>query len=257
MRAGRALTPEEVQTGAPIAVVNATLASQLFQGRNPVGARIWFDRVGYEVVGVVGDYSWSPVARRSAMAFVPLPQDRRMTRLPIIARTTGAAGPIVAALRREIQRVGRNHVVAQSFTADQITGIIGEEIRFGTYPMVPLITIGLVLTATGIYSVLAFAIARRSKELALRSAIGASPMDLMRLVAGSSMRLVAIGVAIGVAMTFALTRLLQGTGSIFESPGWQAFVVPMIVVGGVSALATWLPSLSVLRIQPTVLLRTE
>ena len=90
-------------------------------------------------------------------------------------------------------------------------------------PLVPLITIGLLLTVSGIYAVLAFAVARRSKEFALRTALGASGLDVVQLVAAHSLRLITIGSVLGVAATFALTRVVRangGAGSFFDTPGW-------------------------------------
>jgi ABC-type antimicrobial peptide transport system permease subunit len=125
---------------------------------------------------------------------------------------------------------------------------------------VPLITIGLLLTVSGVYAVLAFAVARRSKEFALRTALGASSHDIVQLVTTHSLRLILIGSAFGVALTFALTRVVRasgGAGSMFDTPGWPAFAVPMLIMLGVGAIATWIPSLRALRAQPATLLRVD
>ena len=100
----------------------------------------------------------------------------------------------------------------------------------GTAPLLPLIATGMLLTAAGIYGVLAFAITRRSKELAVRVAIGATGRDIVRLVTAHSLRLVVLGTCFGIGATFALTRVARaagGGGSVFD-PGWAAFVVPVV-----------------------------
>jgi len=128
----------------------------------------------------------------------------------------------------------------------------------GTAPLVPLIAIGMLLTTTGIYGVLAFAIARRSKELALRIAIGASARDLIRLVSAHSLRLVAIGTVLGIAAMFGLTQIVRAggaAGSPFD-PTWPAFAIPVAIVVAIGALATWIPSRRAMRINPAALLRT-
>jgi ABC-type antimicrobial peptide transport system permease subunit len=135
---------------------------------------------------------------------------------------------------------------------------MGQEMLVGTAPLVPLIAIGTLLTTTGIYGVLAFAIARRSKELALRIAIGASARDLIRLVSAHSLRLVAIGTVLGIAAMFGLTQIVRaggGAGSPFD-PTWPAFAIPVAIVVAIGALATWIPSRRAMRINPAVLLRT-
>ena len=114
----------------------------------------------------------------------------------------------------------------------------------------------MLLTAAGIYGVLAFAVSRRATELAVRMAVGATGRDLLRLVAAHSLRMLAVGTAIGIALTFALTRVAQGRGGVFDSPGWQAFVVPMLLILVIGTIATLIPMRRALKINPTTLLRT-
>ena len=110
------------------------------------------------------------------------------------------------------------HTVSGVTTIEQIKTIIGQEILVGTFPLFPLIATGMLLTAAGIYGVLAFAVSRRATELAVRIAVGATGRDLLRLVAAHSLRMLGIGSAIGIALTFALTRVAQGRGGVFDSP---------------------------------------
>ena len=128
----------------------------------------------------------------------------------------------------------------------------------GTAPLFPLIVIGMLLTTAGIYGVLAFAIARRSRELAVRIAIGATGRDLVRLVGAHTLRLVGVGATAGIAVAFGLARVVRtsgGAGSIWD-PGVQAFVIPVLLVVVIGAVATWIPSRRALRINPADLLRT-
>ncbi len=134
------------------------------------------------------------------------------------------------------------------------------EIMVLTYALSPLLGIGMFLTATGIFGVLAFAIARRSKELALRAALGATSRELARMVAMHTFWLLGTGACAGVAGTFALTRMVRaagGGGSPFDTPGWQAFVVPVLVVFAVGAFATWIPARRAIRIDPALLLKAD
>ena len=134
---------------------------------------------------------------------------------------------------------------------------MGQEILIGTAPLFPLIVIGMLLTAAGIYGVLAFAIARRSRELAVRIAVGATGRDLVRLVSAHTMRLVGVGATAGIAVTFGLSRIVRssgGAGSIWD-PGVQAFVIPVLIVIVIGAVATWIPARRALRINPADLLR--
>jgi ABC-type antimicrobial peptide transport system permease subunit len=134
---------------------------------------------------------------------------------------------------------------------------IGGEIVTIVYPMTILMAIGIFLSAAGIYAVLAFAIARRSKEIALRIAIGATHRHVLRLVAGLSLRLLALGIAFGTVLMYSLSRLAQGSGSVFDSRTPAVFVVPILTLLAVGVLATCIPVRRAIRINPAALLRMQ
>ncbi|HMC77976.1 MAG TPA: FtsX-like permease family protein, partial [Vicinamibacterales bacterium] len=164
----------------------------------------------------------------------------------------------VLPLRRQAAEGAPGSVVTTAYTFDQIRDVGSKEVLVGTAPLVPLIAIGTLLTTAGIYGVLAFAITRRSRELAVRMAIGATGGDVVRLVAGQSIRLVGIGAAFGIAVTFGLSRVVRaagGAGSVFDPP-LHVFVWPVVAVLVIGMVATWVPSRRALRINPAVLLRS-
>ncbi|MGH9219288.1 MAG: hypothetical protein ACRD1W_08295, partial [Vicinamibacterales bacterium] len=80
--------------------------------------------------------------------------------------------------------------------------------------------------------------------------------DLLRLVAAHSLRMLGLGTAIGMALMFALTRVAQGRGGVFDSPGWEAFVVPTMIIALIGAIATLIPMRRAIKINPATLLRT-
>ena len=173
-----------------------------------------------------------------------------------MVRASGDPALLTQTVRRELAAIGGSVTVASVTTIDQIKQIIGQEIIVGTFPLFPLIATGILLTAAGIYGVLAFAVSRRATELAVRMAIGATGRDLLRLVAAHSLRMLGLGTAIGIALTFALTRVAQGRGGVFDSPGWEAFVAPMMIIAVVGAIATLIPMRRAIKINPATLLRT-
>ena len=195
----------------------------------------------------------------AAKMFVPLALDGPpMKQLQILVRAAGDPAPLLQTVRRELRNAAAGNVIPSSFTYDEIARVGAEEILIGTAPLVPLIAIGMLLTTAGIYGVLAFAIARRSRELAVRVAIGATGRDLVRLVTAHSVRLLLMGTACGVGLTFALSRIVRaggGDGSIYD-PDWPAFAVPVLIVFVIGALATLMPSRRATKIDPAVLLRT-
>jgi predicted permease len=260
MRAGRAFSSADT-TASHVAIVNDTLARQLFQDRHAVGARIWIADTAHDVVGVVADYANSPFRALvpHARVFVPLAADSGdVTHMSFLIRTVGDPSPLVRAVRQEMRSVGAGTTSANAETVDQVIDIMSQEMMVGTAPLFPLVTIGLMLTTAGIYGVLAFAIARRARELAVRVAVGASPRDLVGLVARHTFKLVGGGAALGVLLMFLLARLVRsggGAGSIWD-PSLQAFVWPVVTVTIVAILATWIPSRRAVAIDPVVLLRS-
>src|SRR5262249_45455782 len=158
-------------------------------------ARIWLAQTAYEVVGVVADYSNQPyqAADYNPKVFLPYALDAKdITRASFLIRATDDPAQIVAAVRRSLRDAAAGNVVTAVFTLDQIITVAGQEHLVGTAPLVPLIAIGLLLMTAGIYGVLAFGITRRSRELAVRVAIGASSRDLVQLVTAHSFRLLAV-----------------------------------------------------------------
>ena len=260
MRAGRAFSEVDSRAGR-VAIVNETLARQLFAGRNAVGARLWIARVPYDIVGVVADYARNPVLASlpEPRVFVPLaPDSKDVTRMHFLVRAQADPAALVQTVRGAARNVAAGTIVGSVETVDQMIDGMSRETLIGTAPLFPLVTIGILLTMAGIYGVLAFAIARRSRELAVRVAVGASAADVVRLVTAHTARLIAVGSAVGLLLMFALSRLVRsggGAGSIWD-PGIYSFVLPVVVVVAVGAIATWIPSRRALKIDPVVLLRT-
>lgn len=259
MRDGRDFTTADTPE-SHVAIVNETLARQLFAGP-AIGNRLVADGVAYQIVGVVADYASHPMQLRhtAARLVVPLGMDGREKRLQIVVSAAGDPAPLVPAIRRELRRELAGATVAGAFTYDEVTRVGAEELLVGTAPLVPLIAIGMLLTTAGIYGVLAFAVARRSRELAVRAAIGASGRDLVRLVAAHSGRLLVAGALCGIGITFALSRIARaagGAGSVYD-PDWPSFVIPVAILAAIGAVATYVPSRRVLTIDPATILRSS
>src|SRR6185295_548635 len=211
-----------------------------------------------DVVGMVGDYSTSQFQPRHAAPklFVPIALDgTEVKRVQLVVRAGGDPAPLVQPLRRELRRSLAGTQVGGAFTYEEITTVGAQEMLVGTAPLVPLIAIGMLLTTAGIYGVLAFAIARRSRELAVRVAIGATGRDVIRLVCVHSLRLVTIGSALGIAVMFGLAQVVRAAGAAGSpfDPSWRAFVIPVVIVAAIGALATWVPSRRALKINPAML----
>ena len=262
MRAGRMFAEADTAGSDAVAVVNDVLANQLWPTADAspaaaIGRQIFIEGRPHLVVGVVAGYAMTAIQPARPAVFTPFAQlQPPPRRAELMIRAAGDAAPMTQTVRREITATGGRATVSGVTTVEQIKTIIGQEILVGTFPLFPLIATGMLLTAAGIYGVLAFAVSRRATELAVRIAIGATRRDVLRLVAAHSLRMLGVGSAIGIALTFALTRIAQGRGGVFDSPHWQAFVVPMLLILVIGTIATLIPMRRALRINPSSLLRT-
>jgi hypothetical protein len=259
IRTGRGFSAEEDRpNAAPVVIVNEALAERMWPGRNPVGMQLWTEGRSFDVVGVAADYKSTPLSLPPPAFYLPISGGvSSLTHMTFYIRASGNPARLLQAVRAEIRGVAVDHVVAGVFTLQSIVDVIGQEILTAVYPMTPLIATGLLLSAAGIYGVLAFAVARRSRELAIRLAVGATSGHLVRLVALLSVRLVGLGILFGIGTTFALSRFVQGQGGVFDSPRLSVFLVPMIIVIAIGLLAMWLPSRRALSVNPASLLRSE
>jgi putative ABC transport system permease protein len=261
MRAGRGFTSQD-SPFTRTAIVNEALARQLFGTGSPIGRQVWKGGTSYDVIGVAADYAAAPIEYRLPLPrlFRPLSAEpREISAIRFLVRASVSPVEIVQPARRALRDSAPGTIVTNAMTLRQMLDIQGQETLAGTAPLFPLIVIGMLLTSSGIYGVLAFAVTRRSRELAVRVAIGASRRDQIAFVALHSLRLLGLGSALGVALTFGLSRVVRaagGAGSLYDPP-WPAFVLPILVVLVVGAVATWLPTRRALRINPALLLRTN
>ncbi len=259
IRAGRAFTTADTPL-THTAIVNELLAARLFPGRSAIGRQVWLRAVAYEIVGVVEQYVNLALQRPDLdpKLYLPLSDGGNATQATFLIRAAADPSLLARSLRHEVPASAPGNAVANLFTLDEIITVAGQEILVGTAPLAPLVATGVMLTVAGIYGVLAFAVARRSKELALRIAIGAGARDIVQLVTFHSLRLVTLGTGLGIAATFALSRIVRasGGGGSFLDPDWPAFVLPVVLIAMIGVAATLVPSRRALRIDPSVLLRT-
>jgi putative ABC transport system permease protein len=259
MRAGRAFTRLDTPQNRTV-IVSGSFARQVFGESSPIGRQIWMDNAAYDIVGVVADYISTPVESRLAgpKVFLPLSADTKDARtMRFLVRASTDPAPLVEPVRRALRNASVGINVNSVVTLRQMITIVGQEYLAGTAPLFPLIVIGMMLTSSGIYGVLAFAVSRRTRELAIRVAVGAERGNQIRLVMAHSLRLVVIGATFGTALTFGLSRLVRaagGAGSLYDPP-WPAFVIPVVIVIMVAALATWIPARRALRVNPALLLK--
>jgi predicted permease len=240
------------------AIINDALARRYFAGRNPIGLHLWLEneRDPYEVVGLVGNAKYQDDIRLAAPPTVYLfaPMSRGSTTLSL--RTDG--NPIaVAANARQIASnlLGPDAVQRVTTLADQVdTALVPERLMailsalFGA--------IGALLAAIGLYGLLTYIVARRTKEIGIRMTLGATRGDVMQMIVRGALALVVAGLVVGAPLAFWSTRL--AAAAIENASGNRvAMAAAGAAMVAVAALAAWMPTHRATRVEPVIALRSE
>jgi putative ABC transport system permease protein len=265
IRQGRGFEETDQFKSLPVLVVNEHFAQKFFPGQNAVGKRInpgW--AVGDEkspmrtIVGVVGNVKH----RTLDMEFTPevyLPASQiPMDSMSIVARTSiSDPGAITTAVRKELAAMDRNiPLVSVRVFEDYLARALARP-RFNAMLLSIFAGTALLLTAIGIYGVMAYSVSQRTNEIGIRIALGAGKNSIFRLVVGQAMTIVAISLVIGVAGAFAATRLLNSLLFGIGASDPLTFIAIMLLVSVVAFLAAWLPARRAMRVDPIVALRAE
>jgi len=259
---GRLLMPndDDGKTTPQVAVVNEALAKRDFHGQNPVGRRFYVSDTSFAtIVGVVSDIkNVGPVSDPAPeMYWTYLQAATGDSRFPLMIRTRGDPKDVVAAVRRAIVGVDATAAVSDIATMPEIiTQSLGQP-RFFMMMLGTFAGIALALTIAGLYGVLSYAVAQRTRELGIRVALGSTPGGLVRLVTREGVMLVAIGVAVGFAASVAITRvmvsILYGVSPV-DASAWVLAAACLIVP---TVLATVVPALRASRADPIAAMRVE
>jgi hypothetical protein len=243
-----------------VAVINQTMARTFWPGQNALDKVFEMDSFPVRVVGVVGDVrEWGIRQPVIPQAYIPFPFALQMAAYPLAVTVKAPGGKAVAltAMREALRKVDPTLAIFRPRTMRET---IAESMAGTTYQTALLLVfaaLALLLAAVGIYGVMSYGVSQRTHEIGVRMAIGASPGEVMKLILSEGLRLVAIGVAIGVAGAFALTRslssLLYGVGA--GDPLTFGVVAAVLAVVALAACA--LPARRAMRVDPMLALREE
>jgi putative ABC transport system permease protein len=266
---GRALSDRDVSGSTPVAVVNESFARRFFAGKDPIGQHLLIAQVipgryqlgpdiPWEIVGVMANEhanSLDATADRAGI-YVPLEQSP-IPSVNLVLRATVEPQTMSRAVVSAIHELNRDQVVTSVATLDQIKRDTTASPRFQAVLLGIFAALALVLSATGVYGVMSYAVSQRTREIGLRAALGASPRDVRRLVLRGGMTLTALGLAIGVAAALAVTRLLSSLMFGISPRDPLTLGVSAVLLTMVALLACYLPARRAARIDPLVALRKE
>lgn len=257
---GRGFDEDDRAGRPPVAIVNQAFAERYLPGVDPLGRGITFGgKRRHEIVGVVADARYRDIERPADPTFyVPLAQnDERWPFLSFTAWTDGEAAALAPVFRSAVREADPNQPLARVRTYDELLRTALAPRWFNTLLVGAFALTALLLAAVGTFGVMAFSVSSRTRELGIRSALGATPGDLRRMVLGQGVWLSGIAVAVGVAAAWLVT---QGMAAfLFEvRPGDPLTYASVAgVLSAVALFATWLPAHGATRVDPIRALRDE
>jgi putative ABC transport system permease protein len=257
-RAGRDFARTDTPETPPIAVINEALARTAFPGESPLGKHIRTNTRSpwMEIVGVVGDTRWQDPSRPPPLMLFVSSLQGWGNSLSILARTSLDEGSLARTLRTLLHEANPT-VPVQFETMDELFADAVASPRFRTQLIGAFAAIAALLAAVGIFSVLAYLVGQRTREIAVRRAVGAETTDVVRLIVGQGMRLVAIGLVLGLGGALAVARLLQGL--LYEISPWDVgpYLGALLVIGIAASCATLVPAIRAATIPPLIALQQE
>ncbi len=257
---GRAFTDHDRDPAPAVAIINATLARRYFAGQDPVGRRVRFSDGNDDwiaIVGVAGD-SRNVGLGEPPTSLLYLPYDTfPLAFMSIAARSTGGSSVVASIARSEVKAIDPDLPIDQIAPLHELLDESVAEPRFRTLLLSAFALMAVVLAAVGLYGLMSFSVLQRTREMGIRVALGAQPRQVVLPIVREGLTLALAGVALGIAGSFAATRLL--TTFLFDVPRTDPLthLAVAVLLLGVAFLATYIPSRRAARVDPTTALRAE
>jgi putative ABC transport system permease protein len=251
-------TPPDPRTFTRVAVVNRAFVEAYFGGAGAIGKKLWLpgtNRVSADIVGVVSDTRTVDLARApEPEVYLSLLQQQAFSK-HLVVRTTESPAAVIGTIERELKAILPTVAVEYAETLEQIRDRSLGSRTFAMQLLVGFAVVAILLTLAGVYSVLSLTVVARRRELAIRAAVGADARGIVGLVLRSGLALVAAGIVVGVAASFALARVLQAL--LFEvGPADPLTLIAAAVTFAAVALAACvLPAVRAARVDPAEALK--
>jgi len=269
LKAGRMLSASDARNSEPVVVINQALANQHFRGENPIGQKMWIGHAQAlpqmpprTVVGVVGDALWRSLERPpEPEAWVPLTQQEMgediFRTLFLVVHTDGDPAARIADLRERIRTVDKDLALTSVRTLQSRLDESVWRQRLVATTMGALSVAALVIALLGVFGVISYLVNRRSHEMGVRIALGASPREIMRLIMTECGFLVLAGLAVGAGGAYWLSRYLSSLLFGVTSLDAPSFIGSALLLAIAAMAACGLPARRAARVDPMVTLRAD
>ena len=271
---GRFLSEQDTEKSPSVAVIDENMARELFPNQDPIGQRLTIRGIGpmpewpMEIVGVVGhvkhfgldsdakqkiQYQFYFPYRQVPDIFLP----QMAENLTLVTRTTGDPVGLTSAIKDQVLAVDKDQPVSNVRTMEQIVSDSIAQQRFSMLLLGLFAAVALVLAGVGIYGVMSYSVAQRTHEMGIRMALGARATDVLGMVVKQGMMLAALGVVIGLAAAFLLTRLMASLLYGVSATDPLTFIAISLLLAGVALGACFIPARRATKVDPMVALRYE
>lgn len=264
LKRGRGFARDDAAGTLPVGIVNETAVRQLFGGADPVGKRVSWARsrqpFWITVVGVVGDVRGQGLDAEDAPAlYTPMAQEFRPWRswMYVVVRSTLPTAAIVEPVKADVARVDKDLPVTLVRTMDELLAASFGDRRFHLTLLGAFAGVALALAAVGIHGVIAYTVSRRTREMGVRMALGATTRDVLRLVVGQGLAVAVAGLAVGVVAALALRRLVASMLFDVQPADPLTFAAVSAVLLLVALVACLAPARRAARVDPAIALRYE
>jgi predicted permease len=266
---GRFFTDADRQSSQQVLIISESIAQRYWPNQNPVGKRLkWGPPQATEpwlsIVGVVGDVKQQGLDERTSFntyqPYLQLPDIWPISvgrALTIAVRASGDPASLASDVRVSVWALDRELAISHLETADQSLRHSLASPRFTTLLMGAFALLALVLGSVGLYAVISFSVTQRIQEMGIRMALGASPVDVLRLVLGQGLRLTLLGVGIGIAGALGLTHFLSSLLFGVKPTDPVTFAAVSVLLILVALLASFIPARRATQVDPMVALRYE
>jgi len=260
--AGRFFNADDRQDAQPVVLINRSMAERYWPGESAVGKRFTFssqpkEKDWFAVVGVVGDVKDFPHSPAAAPAFYWPTMQQTPRQFILAVRSSADPLNLIEAVRGEVRALDKDLPLADAQSLETIAATAVAGRRFTLWLVGFFALTAMALAAIGIYSVLSYVVAQRTREIGLRMALGAQLNSVLKLVIRQGMTLVLSGIASGMAAAFALTRLIKGLLFDVSATDPLAFALAAALLALVALLACCVPAWRATKVDPMVALRHE